>query len=63
MSLDVIDERSVRAFLQTPAVESVVGQLLYDAIIEFFDSVDLIGQFVNNLPLLGPMRQAAGAPG
>mmetsp|Transcript_22051 Transcript_22051/g.38834 ORF Transcript_22051/g.38834 Transcript_22051/m.38834 type:complete len:371 (+) Transcript_22051:72-1184(+) len=51
------DEAAVRAFVKTPAVEGVVGSLLYEGIFEFVNTVDLLGNIVNQLPIIGPVRQ------
>ena len=52
-----IDETIVRSILQQPVVESVLSTVLYDAIFEFFQRVDLIGGIINNLPIIGAIRQ------
>jgi len=52
-----IDETIVRSILQQPVVESVLSTVLYDAIFEFFQRVDLIGSIINNLPIIGAIRQ------
>lgn len=52
-----IDESIVRSILQQPVVESVLSTVLYDAIFEFFQRADLIGSIINNLPIIGAIRQ------
>lgn len=51
------DADATRTFLRTPAVESVIGDVLYEGIFEFIQTVDLIGNIVSNLPVIGPVRQ------
>ena len=55
---DVYDPTTVRAFLQNPAFETMIGGILYEGIFEFIQRVDIIGNIVNGLPIIGPMRQA-----
>jgi hypothetical protein len=50
------DAAATRAFLRTPAVEGVVGAVLYEAIFQFIQTVDLLGNAVNTLPVIGPIR-------
>lgn len=54
---DVYDPTTVRAFLQNPAFESMIGGILYEGIFEFIQRVDIIGNVVNSLPIIGPIRQ------
>lgn len=54
---NLIDDALIRDFLRSPAVEAIIGSLLYEALFEFVQRTDLIGSFVNGLPLLGPLRQ------
>mmetsp|Transcript_245 Transcript_245/g.435 ORF Transcript_245/g.435 Transcript_245/m.435 type:complete len:278 (-) Transcript_245:267-1100(-) len=51
------DADATRSFLRTPAVENVIGNVLYEGIYEFIQTVDLLGNIINKLPLIGPMRQ------
>jgi len=51
------DPEATKAFLKTPAVEGVVGSLLYEGIFEFIKTVDILGNIVNGLPIIGPIRQ------
>eukprot|EP00617_Octactis_speculum_P019036 CAMPEP_0185763802 /NCGR_PEP_ID=MMETSP1174-20130828/22698_1 /TAXON_ID=35687 /ORGANISM="Dictyocha speculum, Strain CCMP1381" /LENGTH=282 /DNA_ID=CAMNT_0028446041 /DNA_START=93 /DNA_END=941 /DNA_ORIENTATION=+ len=51
------DPEATRAFFTSPAVESVIGSILYDAIFEFIKTVDILGNIVNSLPVIGPIRQ------
>jgi hypothetical protein len=54
---DVYDPTTVRAFLQNPAFEFMIGGILYEGIFEFIQRVDIIGNIVNGLPIIGPIRQ------
>lgn len=54
---DVYDPTTVRAFLQNPAFEYMIGGILYEGIFEFIQRVDIIGNIVNGLPIIGPIRQ------
>jgi hypothetical protein len=54
---DVYDPTTVRAFLQNPAFETMIGGILYEGIFEFIQRVDIIGNIVNKLPIIGPIRQ------
>ena len=53
---DVLDPQSVNSFLKQTAFEELVGSVLYDAIFTFIESVDLLGNAINQLPIIGPMR-------
>ena len=54
---DLYDPVVVRSFLRAPAIEKMIGGILYEAIFEFLQRVDIIGNIVNNLPIIGPIRQ------
>jgi hypothetical protein len=54
---DVYDPATVRAFIQTPVFEDMLGGILYEGIFEFLQRVDILGNIVNNLPIIGPIRQ------
>jgi len=55
---DQLDSRSlVRRVLQSRAAERLLGSVLYEALFAFVQSVDILGQLVNALPLIGPMRK------
>jgi hypothetical protein len=56
--IDVYDPVAVRTFLQTPAVELMISGILYEGIFEFLQRVDIIGNVVNQLPIIGPIRQS-----
>ena len=55
--VDVYDAEAVKAFLQSQAIEKMIGGILYEGIFEFIQCVDIIGGVVNNLPIIGPIRQ------
>lgn len=54
--LDLYDSVSTRAFLQSGIVEQMIGEILYEAIFEFLKRADIVGNVVNNMPLIGPIR-------
>lgn len=56
--IDVYDPVAVRTFLQTPAIELMISGILYEGIFEFLQRVDIIGNVVNQLPIIGPIRQS-----
>ena len=41
---NVYDSQSVRAFLQTGIVEQMLGEILYEAIFEFLQRADIVGE-------------------
>eukprot|EP01039_Chlorochromonas_danica_P009623 gene9623-10638_t len=49
---------SVRAFLSTPVFETMLGGILYEGIFEFLQKVDIIGNIINKMPIIGAIRQA-----
>lgn len=50
------DKQTVLTFLESDAINALFSQLLYDAIFEFTIKIDIIGNAISNLPLLGPVR-------
>ena len=52
-----IDPSILKAFMRTPAVESMAGAILYTGIFEFVQAADILGNIVNQLPVIGPIRQ------
>merc|ERR1719229_217876 len=40
-----------------PAVEQILSDILYEGIFEFIQKADLLGNVVNSLPVIGPIRQ------
>lgn len=56
--VDQLDSRGlVRHVLCSRAAERLLGSVLYEALFAFVQSVDILGQLVNSLPLIGPMRK------
>lgn len=51
------DPEAVRTFLRSPAIEATLGSVLYAGILEFIRKVDLIGNMVNRLPVIGGIRR------
>mmetsp|Transcript_20259 Transcript_20259/g.44095 ORF Transcript_20259/g.44095 Transcript_20259/m.44095 type:complete len:376 (-) Transcript_20259:782-1909(-) len=56
-NLDIYsDSKTVNAFLQSDAVNDLFAQTLYDGIYEFFQTIDVFGNIISGLPVLGPIR-------
>lgn len=55
-SLPKYDKGVVTTFMNEPAVEKILSSIIYEAIFEFLQKVDLIGGIVNTLPVIGPIR-------
>lgn len=53
----------VNSIVRSELVEKLLGHVLYEGILEFIESVDLLGNLINRLPILGPLRQQAVAEG
>lgn len=51
------DPDAVRTFLSSSAVNSLFTVILYDAISEFLVKMDVFGNIVNSLPIIGPVRR------
>lgn len=51
------DPEALRTFLRTPAIETMLGSILYAGIFEFIKKVDLLGSLINKLPVIGPIRK------
>ena len=51
------DVETVGAFLRSPAVEAMLGDLLYTGISEFMRRADLIGAVIDKLPVIGSIRK------
>eukprot|EP00908_Phaeocystis_cordata_P010241 Transcript_21082.p1 GENE.Transcript_21082~~Transcript_21082.p1 ORF type:complete len:421 (+),score=145.76 Transcript_21082:46-1263(+) len=47
----------VDAILRSEVVEKMLGHVLYEGILEFVQRADLLGNLVNGLPILGPLRK------
>lgn len=56
-SVDAYDAQSVRAFLESDAILNLFSRVLYDGIFEFFQKIDVFGQIINGLPIIGPIRK------
>ena len=54
---ELLDPQSVNAFLRQPAFEEIIGSVIYEAIFTFIERVDILGQIVNGLPIIGPIRK------
>jgi len=52
-----LDPDILKAFMRTPAVESMAGAILYTGIFEFIQRADILGNIVNTLPVIGPIRK------
>ena len=55
------DPEAVRTFLRSPAVEAMLGEVLYNGISEFLKRADLLGRVVDKLPVLGGIRRRVTA--
>lgn len=55
---DPYDPQAVQTFLQTPVFENMLGSILYEGIFEFLKRVDIIGNVMNKLPIIGPIKVA-----
>lgn len=51
------DPEAMRTFLRSPAIEKMLGSVLYTGIFEFIKKVDLIGAVINRMPVIGPIRK------
>eukprot|EP00525_Craspedostauros_australis_P014143 CAMPEP_0198116778 /NCGR_PEP_ID=MMETSP1442-20131203/14457_1 /TAXON_ID= /ORGANISM="Craspedostauros australis, Strain CCMP3328" /LENGTH=330 /DNA_ID=CAMNT_0043774681 /DNA_START=57 /DNA_END=1049 /DNA_ORIENTATION=+ len=56
-SIEGYDSDAVRAFLSSDAISSLFSRILYDGIFEFFQRIDVFGNIVNGLPIIGPIRK------
>ena len=50
------DVTSIQTFLESPAVQELFSTVLYDGIYEFFQTMDVVGNIIAKLPVLGPIR-------
>lgn len=55
-SIDLYDSLTVKTFLQTSLFENMLGGILYEGIFEFLKKVDIVGNIINKLPIIGPIR-------
>ncbi|CAJ1937516.1 unnamed protein product [Cylindrotheca closterium] len=53
---DIYDNEAVRAFLSSDAINTLFAKILYDGIYEFFQTIDVFGNLISNLPIIGPIR-------
>ncbi len=56
--LDIYEPNTVRTFLSNPVFESMLGSILYEGILEFLQKVDIIGNIINKMPVIGAIRVA-----
>ena len=54
--VNIYDRKMLNSLLKNEVVESIIANILYEGIFEFIQRVDLIGNIINNLPVLGPIR-------
>jgi hypothetical protein len=52
-----VDGDVLKAFMRTKALEGMAGAILYTGILEFMQKADVLGNVVNQLPIIGPVRQ------
>ena len=50
------DPALINSILRSEVVEKVIGHVLYEGIFEFVQRADLLGNIVNSLPVIGPIR-------
>jgi hypothetical protein len=55
-NVDGYDPQAVRAFLGSEAVNKLLAQILYDGIYNFFQTIDVFGNIIGSLPIIGPIR-------
>ena len=53
----LFDKDAISLFIESPVFEQMLGAILYEAIFEFFQRMDVVGNIVNKLPLIGPVRK------
>jgi len=51
------DKDVISTFLNSNAINSLFAMVLYDGISEFTQRIDIFGNIVNSLPIIGPIRQ------
>lgn len=51
------DKDVVSTFLNSNAINSLFAKILYDGISEFTQRIDIFGNIVNTLPIIGPIRK------
>lgn len=55
-NIEGYDPQAVRAFLGSEAVNKLLAQILYDGIYNFFQTIDVFGNIIGSLPIIGPIR-------
>ena len=55
-TIDGYDPQAVQSFLGSEAVNKLLAQVLYDGIYNFFQTMDVFGNIIGNLPIIGPIR-------
>jgi hypothetical protein len=50
------DEETARIMFRNPAAEAMFGNVLYEGISEFLSRVDIIGEILDNIPLIGGIK-------
>jgi hypothetical protein len=55
--LNEYDPQTVQSFLSSTAMNNLFSRVLYDGIFEFFQKIDVFGNIINNLPIIGPIRK------
>eukprot|EP00751_Fragilariopsis_kerguelensis_P038320 CAMPEP_0170932822 /NCGR_PEP_ID=MMETSP0735-20130129/17175_1 /TAXON_ID=186038 /ORGANISM="Fragilariopsis kerguelensis, Strain L26-C5" /LENGTH=456 /DNA_ID=CAMNT_0011335301 /DNA_START=121 /DNA_END=1491 /DNA_ORIENTATION=- len=50
------DSQLLSAFLESSAIQELFTQTLYDGIYEFFQTIDVFGNIISKLPVIGPIR-------
>jgi hypothetical protein len=56
-TIDGYDPDAVKTFLGSEAVNMLFAKVLYDAIFEFLNKVDVFGNIIGKLPIIGPIRK------
>uniref|UniRef100_A0A7S0KXJ0 Uncharacterized protein n=1 Tax=Asterionellopsis glacialis TaxID=33640 RepID=A0A7S0KXJ0_9STRA len=51
------DSGAVRAFLESDAINNLFAKVLYDGIFEFTQKIDIFGNILSKLPIIGPIRK------
>lgn len=54
--IESYDAGAVKAFLSSEAINKLFTQVLYDGIYQFFQTIDVFGNIIGRLPIIGPIR-------
>jgi len=54
--IESYDAGAVKAFLSSEAINKLFAQILYDGIYQFFQTIDVFGNIIGRLPIIGPIR-------